>query len=1617
VTDGRLVEGKRDLGSAFVLAPHTVVTANHVVRRSEPAGLVFRAANGHETQITEIIRDTDLDIAVLSTTEPLASTFPVAQARTGGAWRITAQPLGNDPRLTGTVTDAARSVVLDRGARANLLQLQVAQELANYEGYSGSALLGAGGVIGVLVEQVRQRNVPRGLATNVLYAVPIQEVLTRFGLRPDASSITGLAGLGVEYAPWIENFLAEYLGRPGQPLVPFGGRDSALSSLGEWLAGDSPYALVTAEAGRGKSALLSHWAAQVHAAGLLDVIFVPISIRFNTAKAGVALPALATRLAACHGESLTSTDRSAEQWQSEISAYLRRPPHKPLLVIIDGLDEATDWRAGAHLFPAAPPPGVRVLVSARIVAGDNWRDRLNWPHATSVALPPLDLDGVSDVLQAMGNPLAHLVTRVDVVSELHRLSEGDPLLVRLYVESLRSQDLLRLSADELPSIETGMRGYYNRWRRELLPITSVQDVQDFLNVLACAFGPMSREDVAALNPACTGLALEGLLEHVARFVIGDGRDQGFVFSHPRFGTFFHELMGAQERARWSAAFVDYGRRAFSDPSPYVLNFHGAHLEVSGAPSEDLYALLDSSWLNAWSAADSTDAGFLTDCDRAWRRAEEEGNLEVIFTCALARGSVAARSNKVPARLLADAYQEGLLTAAQALSIARRMIEDHQRAAAVVALSEVVPAQWLGECVAIAGRQHREGSRAYLIVKLAPMLSGHNLIRARVIAEALTQPVPRATAIAAVTSRLPEQDRTGPALDALSILDAGITDRARGRALMTMAPFLPPEAFSRAVDMALTFTDAVAAIRALCALAWHVPVAHRNQVIDTAYDLLFTPWLDPAAQTRAKFALADHVPELRQEAVAASARLHRNEAAPLLIGAAHWIHDVATTDAWRDQADVVLEFLRRGNELAAVAMIELLACGPDGTEPEWWAAVERARTLNADVGPIMLTMLALRGSGQSKRDLLVDALRSARTVGDFTSRTDAIRKVIRVLDRSDPTAALTFTMAQYQMLRDDNEVIGILAQLNPKLASEAVDDALETAMRWDSPGRRAIAINSMVGFAPQTRRRELRELALAQAGEDPDPHRQAAALLALNGRSDEYTAQIDDAILRLTARENFDIVSYFDGLRTVDAQTLAARRIRGKTWPDLAALVRWMPADMPHDVLSELTNALIAVQAQSLLLELLPRLPVDLFELAATSLISWAPSSRIAMAEAATAAYEEMPEDARRRWLTTAIGPVDSGYGRGWAARIRQLSSLVPRELRGQVVTAACELDVDEQVYVSTILRRQYTAEEMQPLHEAVIAADRQTMSARALIELAKHVPAEQQDSLIHQAFQAASRRWRQYDQFEDLRALYLDAPESWQPELVGMMIDAIADSSVHDRQRLVHLILPILPREDYAEVEELVRTIPHRTRRIDMLRRMAQSDEDIWARVLAEIRHAEDDLGAELLRVLRRVFNPSPDLTEGLYRLIRLADPVEQPLLLVELAKRVPLRWQQPYAADALRSALELERERDRAMPQVAELCAGIPELLPEVLDATVRMRLPTIRLAAITALSRGIKAWQEADRPGWNAAIRVLAEHPRPYLVDELAQLVVTGAPGASAAEAAKAFVIALQRVGEWWD
>lgn len=186
---GRVLVDSRDGGSGFALAPQVVVTANHVVRGHKAQSLTFSLPGGLRVGVEQMDGDPTLDVAVLRLVGAVPEVLAVGQPAEGARWRVETQPRGSDPVLTGTIDATRRRLVNAQGYEVEVLQLRVDQQLGDYRGYSGgavTALRPRGAVVGVLVEQLnwRLRGPPGRLqpVANVLYAIPIQQVLARFGL-------------------------------------------------------------------------------------------------------------------------------------------------------------------------------------------------------------------------------------------------------------------------------------------------------------------------------------------------------------------------------------------------------------------------------------------------------------------------------------------------------------------------------------------------------------------------------------------------------------------------------------------------------------------------------------------------------------------------------------------------------------------------------------------------------------------------------------------------------------------------------------------------------------------------------------------------------------------------------------------------------------------------------------------------------------------------------------------------------------------------------------------------------------------------------------------------------------------------------------------------------------------------------------------------------------------------------------------------------------------------------------------------------------------------------------------------------------------------------------------
>ena len=623
-------------------------------------------------------------------------------------------------------------------------------------GFSGGPIqeLHMGRVVGIVGSYDSRTSTGFGITTGQIARV--FPALSFASVRSPFSPITdGLMGLPGDPLTGLERFLEQYLGTANRPR-PFGGRDSEFRQLDEWLQDPKTRtAILVAPAGRGKSALLARWSAKVTAENKAQAALVPVSIRFNTAQKVRFAPLLGARLRYLLDGSARKLDLNSEpdEWLAEVGQHLRedRPESQnPYLVVIDGLDEATDWRPGKDF--ALPPRmgrGFKVLVSARTLAFDRgskeWLERLGWDTSTTIIdLPPLSYAGVEDVLRSMGGALSHIFSNPALVAQLTRLSEGDPLLVTLYVEALLGSDsrLSFLNPTDLSQLASGIGGYFEAWWRDqrrqwgqASPLREVA-VQTLLNLLSCALGPLTRDDLVEVAPdSLNAWTLQVALEPLSRFVIGDGNGQGFVFTHPRLSQHFRELLSGQERTLWNARFCDYGRRVIERLSnnqlsprtvpPYVLQNHGAHLGRGPSSPSDYYALLAEGWMRAWEHHDGSFSGYAQDIRRAWEVADRYKEVATQVFSTVCHSSIVSLQSISPPELLAAALREGFFSEAQIMGLVQQL--------------------------------QSETAKAQLIESVVSSLSARNVQALAAVANEFVDEECRALALASIVSHLPEPD--------------------------------------------------------------------------------------------------------------------------------------------------------------------------------------------------------------------------------------------------------------------------------------------------------------------------------------------------------------------------------------------------------------------------------------------------------------------------------------------------------------------------------------------------------------------------------------------------------------------------------------------------------------------------------------------------------------------------------------------------------------------------------------------------------------------------------------------------------------------------------------------
>lgn len=561
----------------------------------------------------------------------------------------------------------------------------------------------------------------------------------------------------------IQNLIRHYLGQEAGP-QPFGGRQAELGFLQAWLADDrAPQRfLLLAPAGQGKTALVCRFCHELQSQPNLAVAFFPISNRFNTHRAAEIFPSLLSRLARIHGQTLPEqAGAGLGAWQLQLHELMRRPPPpgQTILLVLDGLDEADSLFFDRTMLPLDLPNGMRVLVTARPLAGDEgdngWRRRLAWEQpqtARSFMLQPLDEAAVRDAATMLGMALGNDAQSSAIVAELCRLSRGNPLVLRLRVQTIcqglapdRLPDLV-----ELRKLPPGLDGYLE----ELCvpsgsgPSSDTQATDVLCSLLAIAKGPLQRVDLWELAPELSDAATwKQTLAKMSRVIFGDGKTQGFVFSHPSLKDYFAERLNATKVASYQRRFLEYGRWAWrrlrdGQMAPekvpiYLLSCLVAHLREGGADPNELMALISEPWLRAWYAYDQNYVGFLRDAGMVREIAEtadrhrtlqglKPQHIIGIVSARLYEQSASSMSMQVHPQLLRALLEEGIWSPARALASLRHHPQEpvgasFQELLAVVA--EYLPDELLATAAELAIEQTRQPNRYDLsLSKLASRLA-------------------------------------------------------------------------------------------------------------------------------------------------------------------------------------------------------------------------------------------------------------------------------------------------------------------------------------------------------------------------------------------------------------------------------------------------------------------------------------------------------------------------------------------------------------------------------------------------------------------------------------------------------------------------------------------------------------------------------------------------------------------------------------------------------------------------------------------------------------------------------------------------------------------------------
>ena len=1057
-----------------------------------------------------------------------------------------------------------------------------------------------------------------------------------------------------------------------------------------------------------------------------------------------------------------------------------------------------------------------------------------------------------------------------------------------------------------------------------------------------------------------------------------------------------------------------------------------HMEQAGQP-EAIHALLrletpegHNAWYQAREALGQT-AGYLADVARAWRRAEAMGDVGTQVQYALCHSSIATMSANVPAALLVQAVEYGLLSPEQALALVWGKLGERERMTALIALLPVLASRrptLLEKAWAAARETGDKRVRVEALTCLASYLP--ESLGRQVLEEALDaaheigDDQARVEALTGLAPYLSEPKRIQALQEALAAAREIDSEWRRTKALTGLIPHLPGPERGRALQEALAIAREIESewrqAEALAGLAPHLQQPLSRQVLRGALAAVQKTWHE-GGRAELLTELAPHlVGELPGEALTVAREIESEWArAKALGGLVPYLPESLLGEALAAVQEIRDEITR------AEALSGLAAYLPERRLKEALAATQ-------EIGHEVARAKALSGlAPYLPEGLLEEALAAMRTISDEGARRVMLSGLALGLATSGYPAEALAAAQEIEFERDRAET---LTRLSPHLPVELLEEALATAQRIGNEESRARAVSGLAIYLPES----LLGNALVVARGIGDAYRQGRTLTALvlqlveSGYPAEALAacKIGEKWHRSNTLSSLALglaESGYPAEALAVVQEIEFERDRAET------LTRLTP-HLPEELLGEALAAAREIEKPwyiKVLTTLAPHLPDPLREQLLEEILTaewekWYADDR---AQALTGLALHLPEPSRGQALREALATTREI--RSSSDRVEVLIGLVPhlpKELLGEALAAAREIKKEQRRAEALCCLALCLPEGL--LEEALVAAreiGKEQRHAKTLNDLALHLPNSSRAQAFGETLVVVREIGSEWGCAEILARLAPHLPDELFDEALAA-VQEIRDEE--PRAKALAGLAPHLPDRLFGEALAVVRKIGNEWQRAEILARLAPHlpdglfdealvavqevrDEKLRARTLAGLApHLPKEMLGDALAVARHI--TGKHRAEALSGLApHLPEPLREQVLEEALAATQEI-WSSGDQATVLASLAPYLSEPSRK--------SALQEALVAARDTTYevdRAKALSALTPHLTVLSRPdlARLWLETQ-DGANL-LHFLARRPRKELLSDLRALapIIAKLGGPKAIEET---FRAVQDVGRWW-